>query len=115
VLPGQQHQADVVVDDDAGGVVVGEVLVQLPAQRLVETLGPLQVGDREIDEDHLAAHGGVLSRAYVGVSCADERPAADSSVPAADRAKTPEPPVQGARRGVSYPVSCRWTVASSLP
>jgi hypothetical protein len=44
------------IDDDAGGVVIGEILVHRPADRLIEVLGPDQVCDREIDEDHLAGH-----------------------------------------------------------
>ena len=50
-LTGEHHQVDVLVDDDAGGVVIGEIRVDAPPDALVELLRSGEVGRGEVDED----------------------------------------------------------------
>ena len=51
VLLGEHHEEDVLVPDDAGGVLVGEQRVDVGAERRVERLGALEVGRGDVHED----------------------------------------------------------------
>ncbi len=52
----EQHRVDVVADPDARGRLVGELLVDGPAERLEEGLGFRQILLQQIDEN-AADHG----------------------------------------------------------
>ena len=55
----EHHEVDVLVDDHAGGVVVGEEGVDGPAETLVELFCPGQVAGGQIDEN-LGGHALLL-------------------------------------------------------
>jgi len=68
----EQHHERLVGEDHAGGMVVGEARIERESQRREEVDGPLQVADREIDEQlagrmvcivFLLGHFGVLALA----------------------------------------------------
>jgi hypothetical protein len=51
VVAAERHQVQVVIEDEARGVVVGDGLVDAPAESGEEGLGASEIGDREVREE----------------------------------------------------------------
>ena len=59
VVAAERHQVQVVIEDEARGVVVGDGLVDAPAEGGEERLGAFEIGDREVREE---VHDSILAK-----------------------------------------------------
>ena len=67
VVAAERHQVQVVIEDEARGVVIGDGLIDAPAKGGEERLGAIEIGDRKVREE---VHGSILAKS----KCAVKRP-----------------------------------------